>query len=151
MRLYNYITESFNRPYKYKCDGGYGDYDIGYSFETDAGIKYTFDAVLNDEEDGKNSWDIAFYLKDYKNKINLNTQYYFLSGTGDAMRVMATILVIIKDFIKQIKPQYITFDAKEKSRQKLYDRMIKVLSSKFGYKLDRSYKVNSKYYRLVKK
>ena len=159
MRLLQHITESFNRPYKYSFDGNNSREDYEYSFKTDNNVNYTFSATLGFDYGGTkleglikkktdvslnyhdgyfNYFDIQFYIDAEENKRdNIG-----ISGTGDAMRVLATVLVIMKDFLKREEPQIIVFTADEKSRRKLYDRMIKVLSSKFKYKLIGTYSVS---------
>ena len=47
-----------------------------------------------------------------------------VTGQGDASSIFATVFTAIKDYIATHKPDFITFNAKEPSRQKLYSRMI---------------------------
>lgn len=69
-------------------------------------------------------WSIAF-------SIDGNEE---VSGEGDEFKIFSTVVDIIKDFIEENKPTKIRFEAKESSRIKLYNRLAKVLGSKFGYK-----------------
>ena len=145
MRLLHYINESFNRPYKYKIYDKIPFEYFGYKFQTDDGGDYLvdfnyfsqiggnipFEKILMKHNLDTKSYEgyiIAFY------KVEDDRDNIYLTGSGNAQRVLATVLVIIKDFIKREEPQFLTFSAEERSRIKLYDRMIKVLSSKFGYK-----------------
>lgn len=47
-----------------------------------------------------------------------------VTGQGDASSIFATVFTAIKDYIAAKSPDFITFNAKEPSRQKLYSRMI---------------------------
>lgn len=103
---------------------------------------YEFSAAFHaDEED----WGIEFYFEDTKeNKIKSG-----ITGTGDELLIFSTVLKIIDKFIKEKNYPNISFSAEEPSRKKLYDRMIKILSSKYGYKLDKALNYGKKRYRLV--
>lgn len=47
-----------------------------------------------------------------------------VTGQGDASAIFATVFTAIKDYIASKNPDFITFNAKEPSRQKLYSRMV---------------------------
>jgi len=158
MRLLQHITESFNRPYKYKFDSDNMGEKYTYYFETNYDKRYIVTASLGCDYGGSkledivgkkidiyldnnnpyfNFYDIQFYLD--TNSRNKKDSVGIL-GTGDAQRIFATVLVIMKDFLKrEDNPQIIVFMASEKSRKKLYDRMVKTFVSKFGYKWIGSY------------
>lgn len=78
-----------------------------------------------------------------------------ITNTGDEIKVFSTVLDIIKIAISKYEPELIAFGAHEKSRQKLYNRMISVMKSKYGYEIDNNVETqfelgNSKYYVLRK-
>lgn len=52
-----------------------------------------------------------------------------VTGQGDELRILSTIIAILKEFIEKEKPTAIYFaaDREEASRMKLYDRMAKKL------------------------
>ena len=54
---------------------------------------------------------------------------------GNEFKIFATVVDIIKEFIRLEKPNEIQFDAKEGNRAKLYMKMIKKFAPKLGYKL----------------
>lgn len=58
-----------------------------------------------------------------------------LTDTGHSIQVLSTINAIIFEFLEKEKPDFLFYAAKEKSRQKLYDRMTKSLISKTNYEL----------------
>lgn len=84
-------------------------------------IEYEFVASVEDEEQDK-YWNIEFRAVEGPNKFGL-------TGTGNSQKVMATVVAIMKDFIKLYddKITTITFSAKEDSRRALYGKMIKKL------------------------
>lgn len=47
-----------------------------------------------------------------------------VTGQGDASSIFATVFTAIKEYISVKNPDFITFSAKEPSRQKLYSRMV---------------------------
>jgi hypothetical protein len=60
---------------------------------------------------------------------------YHTTGGGDALKILATVLKIIKEFKTAANPAFITFSAdnSEISKVKLYRRMSKTLASTYGY------------------
>ena len=76
-----------------------------------------------------------------------------ITDTGNEIKVFSTVISGITEWVKQYKPKVISFIAKEPSRRKLYERMIRVIGSKLGYKLHKDTKVvdDEKEYYLVRK
>lgn len=66
-----------------------------------------------------------------------------ITGQGDAFKIMATVLDVIKDFIKNHEPKGIKFTADKEegeseewqSREKLYSKMIERFATTVGYKV----------------
>ena len=73
----------------------------------------TFEADSPDEGD-YSLVDIEFSVQDE----------FGVTGAGDASAIFATVHSAIKDYIATHKPDFITFNAKEPSRRKLYSRMV---------------------------
>ena len=159
MKFEEYIKESFNRPYKWKIISE-KKINYIYGFFKDDGTKYQVEIDMWKSNKTTNN-EIKKMLKKYTKHI-LNIKKYWtidfskesgydssssfdITGSGNAQRVFATVLVIIKDFIKrEKKPQFLFFSAENKSRVKLYNRMIKVFASKFGYKFLGIHKVRGR-------
>lgn len=60
---------------------------------------------------------------------------YAVTGTGDSFRVMATVIDIVRAFIATEHPSEIQFSAKERSRRKLYERLLALVSKHIpGYR-----------------
>ena len=57
-----------------------------------------------------------------------------ITGGGKAIEVFNNALVAAKEFVKGEKPKYISFTAKETSRMRLYNVMVKKLAQGLGYK-----------------
>lgn len=56
-------------------------------------------------------------------------------GNKQQFKVFQIVIPRIKEFIDNKKPHNISFSAKEKSREKLYSKMISRFASKWGYKI----------------
>ena len=57
-----------------------------------------------------------------------------ITGGGKPIEVFNNALAAIKELVRREKPKYISFSAKETSRMKLYNVMIKKLAKGLGYK-----------------
>jgi hypothetical protein len=97
-----------------------------YRFGID-GLQYRFDAIFDEDE----GWQIFFGIEKGK-KMDVS-----ITNTGNQNKVFAAVLKCLKIFLNKVKPDRIFFTAKEPSRQKLYDRMSKLLTKMFPYKIDR--------------
>jgi len=145
--LKQYITEAFDKPYrwsKFQEDDTWSKYHA----MTGAGdkLKVVFE---------KWSTGIVNIVFDISGAVGI-------TGEGDAFRVMATVLDIIKDYITNNEPKGLRFTAnKEKyfgqaskeiqSREKLYTKMIERFASKAGYKVKLDKTNYSTNYKLIKK
>ena len=63
------------------------------------------------------------------------TMDWDITGKGKPVEVMNKVLVAFKEFVKMAKPEYVTFTAKESSRMKLYNIMVKKLARGLGFKI----------------
>lgn len=139
------LTEAFDKPYPYKLKKidslmyvAKAKTDDGSSLD----IEFTaveFDHVV---------WNIVFYRNE---KIKV-------TGEGDAMKIFATVLSAVQDFIKKVKPTEISFTAAKEpgedgkgSRAKLYSRMVRTFAGKLGYTFDETPSGEVTTYYLVKK
>ena len=141
------LTEAFDKPYKFKSDGlskKIGD------------VKYTF---MTEVEDGLRGDEVDVHFDTDRfpghDKEPTEDSHYTVSfdregqdgvtGDGDAMRVFATVIAIIKDFVKKRNPKLMGFSAFKDvyasstapgkgSREKLYARMLQRYAGKMGYK-----------------
>ena len=60
-------------------------------------------------------------------------------GTGNALKVFSGVIKALRMFIREYKPERISFSAKQKSRQKLYDRFVKMVEKESKFKLLKTY------------
>lgn len=154
----HYITEVFDNPYKWR--GGH-DVAVGditpdndgviedYVFKTSdgglieltashfwmpAGEKLSFMTV---EKEG-HAVGIEFVKRKHKG-THKDTTTYGMTGEGDAMRILATVLDIINAIIKKHEPAMLYFSGNKHEREKggrvgAYNAIIKRFAVKAGYK-----------------
>tara|TARA_Y100000310_G_C20493524_1_gene720415 strand:- start:508 stop:966 length:459 start_codon:yes stop_codon:yes gene_type:complete len=132
------LNEVLNKPYSYTLK--YDDYSVYTSFITDDKVIYDVEFVLESyiqsiqqpsKRDLKNkAFTLNFTSLDKKNKSS-----QMITNTGDEFRIFATIMAIIKEFIKKFQPSQIWFSALEKSRISLYKKLIKKFAGPLKYKL----------------
>lgn len=133
------LNEAFDKPYRYTGgSGGAKSNTVKYKFynpQKDE-IEVVFEK-LEWSEDGEDYTWIVSFNRDGSDGV---------TGEGDAMRIFATVIAILKDFTKKYKPPTLGFSAfksyddlakakgdKKGSREKLYLRMIKKFAPKLGY------------------
>lgn len=135
-----YLQEVLNKPFPYKWTSknprqyvaqfslSDGEEDIIVMFDN---LRLTSDKAiktLNVPEDmlGSFGYDVSF----------AKGNRFDVTGEGNGFRTFATIKNIFFEFMKIAKPvSFITFTAKESSRQKLYDRMAKMLAHKYMWNI----------------
>jgi hypothetical protein len=154
---FNELTEAFDKPYKFRKQVLYKGY-IVYRFIADD--KSEIDVLFKENEisDDESTWDVTF-------ERGGSTE---VTGEGDAMRVFATVIDVLKDFTKKEKPQELAFGAwksssqlnlpkghpktKElSSREKLYKKLVQRYAGRMGYKYTTQTDDMATVFRLVKK
>ena len=85
-----------------------------------------------DKVDKKETWNVSFHQSTVGGKRATDTG---ITGAGKPIEVFNGALAAIKEFVKGAKPKYIYFSAKEPSRMKLYNLMVKKLASGLGFKV----------------
>ena len=85
-----------------------------------------------DKVDKKETWVSGFVQSKVEGKTKTSTD---ITGAGKPIEVLNKALVAAKEFVKGAKPKYIYFSAKEPSRMKLYNIMVKKLASSMGFKV----------------
>lgn len=129
-----YIEESFDKPYKYTLSTTpFMEYYGSFKLDDGSLVEVMFEANEHADDYEHTMWNIEFKRNGRQSE----------TGEGDAMRIFATVIKMIEDFIKKENPKYILFsalkpadreDRKEKqSREKLYSRLVKRFSGKLGY------------------
>jgi|10_taG_2_1085330.scaffolds.fasta_scaffold16701_2 hypothetical protein len=153
-----YITELFDKPYKWRK---FGNIDVSklnqapklqtYNFNTDDGRHIVVDVSHFILSNGKHITTIEFNDESANKQGQKYNPGYDLTGEGDAMRIMSTVLDTIKDMIKTTNPDMVRFSAdkqqgipgnafklKATGRVKLYKTMVKRFAGKLGYTLDKA-------------
>jgi hypothetical protein len=122
------LTEGFDKPFKWKWDWR-GSLGSDAEFETDDGLEYT---VVFTRYGGPvwervgMIWTVEFKIKDFFK--HGYSDPWAITGSGSAFRVFATVIDIMKDFLKSEKPDVVMFTAVESSRKELYRVMMKRVS-----------------------
>ena len=153
-----HLDEAFDKPYRFTKKKLYDGYVI-YEFKTDDDSNVDVVFMENEISDDESSWVVDFSRKGSM----------AVTGEGDAMRIFATVIEVLKDFAKKEKPQELVFSAEKPawqislpkdhpkkskemgSREKLYKRMVKRYAGKMGYKYTTSTGSSATDFRLVPK
>jgi len=121
-----------------KWVGDYSVDDRDFKFEAFKGI--VDDSELypyEDKVDKKETWFVGF-IQLKPGQIGTGRRRggtTNITGKGKPIEVLNKTLVAAKEFVKGAKPAYIYFSAKEPSRMKLYNIMVKKLASSMGFKV----------------
>ena len=123
----------WNRKSATKWDGVFSVDDREFRFM--ALIGAIDDSELHpyeDKVDKKETWNVSFHQSKVGGKRATDTG---ITGAGKPIEVFNGALAAIKEFVKGAKPKYIYFSAKEPSRMKLYNIMVRKLASGLGFKV----------------
>ena len=85
-----------------------------------------------DKVDKEETWNVSFHQSKIGGKPATDPG---ITGAGKPIEVFNGALAAMKEFVKGTKPKYIYFSAKEPSRMKLYNLMVKKLASSAGFKV----------------
>ena len=153
-----YITEVFDKPYKWSggsvAKGSITPNNDGvpeeYRFKTSDGGTIEVNANHFWRESNKQFGGLKVKKTGHLVGIEfVKNNAYRMTGEGDATRILATVLDIIKSIIKKHEPTTLFFSAdkaqdksdrsgREKTgRAGAYGAIVKRFSSKMGYKSDR--------------
>jgi hypothetical protein len=112
------------------------DYKSAYELDFDKGFDDSLYATAHDD-DGR-VIDITI-TQGHGRKDNAEIEFsrggsLELTGKGDAEKVFATVLTAIDYYLEVIaQPKYLAFQAKEPSRVRFYDALVKRFAPKYGY------------------
>lgn len=111
------LDEILNSPYEYQPIRFYDEGNAVARFNVDPDGDESGDIEVGFHEITPGSYDIVF---DRDGEFKL-------TGQGDAIRILATVAAIVKDFVSTTKPDAISFSAKknEPSRVAVYRRLAK--------------------------
>ena len=158
------LEEAFNRPYKYSLRKTQSNFYIGKFDLPDKGdITVFFEG--HEWSDTESSWGVKFQ-RTHPSRPQGSLD---VTGEGDAMRIFATVIEIIKEFVKKEKPQELAFSAEKPaermtlphdhpkrskelgSREKLYKRLVQRYAGRMGYKYTTQTDNSATDFRLVQK
>lgn len=148
------LNESFDKPYPIRWreeKGRMGGQVVTGIFKTDEGTIYEIKFVIW-EQNGELMGNVEFRQPRAQSQ---GKHPAGILGSGDAMRVFATVIDGIKYITGQAELDSLTFDADKDlpSRVKLYNRMVKKLGNEIGYnaKIDATSDKEVVLYTLTKK
>ena len=147
-----YITELFEKPYSFSSFGTLPNkklFQWAYSDEIDMGDEEGDVANYKFKTDDGRTFVINFNYTVKPMKVICKIDFddigaedeYLLTGRGDAMRILTTVLFTIQKELKRSKPDYVEFSSqkvekeKKTGRTKLYGRMVRQFAGKMGYNL----------------
>ena len=151
MKISEILTESFDQPYPFQLKkDGKMTYSSTVKLPDKTTLYVHFDGMEREEaayldDPDEIEWDIVFTRtalgrrEEIPGRVGSTDQ----TGQGDQMRVLSTVMAVIKEFIKKTNPKYMQFSASKdkklaagedktamQSREKLYARMVKKYLSK---------------------
>lgn len=131
------LLELFDKPLEYTKSSGnqMGMFTDSYKFTTSNNYKYNVNIyhVSDFRSAGINIEGTGIGIDFQNTNVIANDQG--ITNTGSEIEVFSTVLDIVSRAVKELDPEIISFGAHESSRQKLYDRLIKVMLRKFNYEL----------------
>lgn len=118
------LSEVFNMPYPWKVTEQDVDYFQAEFDVKEDNVKYAVD--ISESNLNVHEWNVEF------SRIEMGNPHpeFDTTGTGDQQRIFATVIDIVKAFMKlpDIDPVHMLyFTAKEPSRMKLYQRLARTL------------------------
>ena len=126
------VGEATTKPYKWDDYWDEEDYKE-YGFQTDSGLNYKLEIEVLEGDEERDSAKVAFGIVE-EDGSDYFTDYDKVPTKGELYKVMATVVSILKDFIKKDKQvKYIYFktnklgkdlDKDQSSRLNLYKRYI---------------------------
>lgn len=112
--ILNEVGEGTSKPYKWVMMNDDERYQ-NYGFETDSGLNYRLDLDIQEGDEDKDSAIVSFGVMDDDYFVD----YDVTTNKGELYRIMATVVDILKDFIKNNKDiKYLQFTADKGGLQK---------------------------------
>jgi len=134
------LDETFDQPYSYTWDDrSNGAWRGGFTTKTNDDVEVNI-------ENWQKYWKIEF----------VRNHQHVVTGGGDAMRIFATVIAMIDEFIDIQSPDVIKFSADKSkddkmSRAKLYSTMVKRFATVNGYNSQESIQDGKTTYLLIRK
>lgn len=140
------LNEAFDKPYPTETVTSSKSKE-SRSFTTSEGHEYAIEFNVEESTGEEETWSSEFYLKN-----SPSTRQYAISGTGDQMRVFATVLATMKDFLDRRRPRVLEFLANKKSgtsRDRLYSTLVNRYTPT-GYRVETQEFKSFNVYRIVR-
>lgn len=118
------VEEVFNKPLAYEWKSRAKAYWRGqFILPSKEEIRVVIEKQISGE------WEVEFYRQSHKRDVTTE-----ITGSGDPIPVFSTVIAMIKEWIHSVKPKLFFFSAKEKSRVRLYRKLLERLLT--GYRVD---------------
>lgn len=125
MKLTNILLETFDQPYSWVSTVDKPHIKM-YEFTTSDGIRYEVYIGIDEPQ----TWEVAF-------TANVNKRIkQDKTGTGDSIRVFATVMDIVKSFVKTTYVKMVSFKASKlegTGRSKLYTALVNRYAPQLGF------------------
>lgn len=114
------LDEVLSTPYKFKFTKDGKDFDVEFKTDEQEHVAVNFEWW-----GGPETYIVSFHREGK----------YEITGGGDALRIFATVIKILKTVVEQEKPKFLAFSStkKEQSRISLYQRLIRKFLPGSGY------------------
>lgn len=139
MRAREFVTEAFDQPYPVEWEHSeYGDVDALTRLPDGTILSIMFNQESGHDGSSPSHYSVEFY-RDNSQEV---------TGEGDALKVFATVIEAIRQFVIKMKPDSISFSASKEpevdmakpganvnpeSRAKLYNRLVQRFAGSMGY------------------
>lgn len=143
------INEAFDKPYPTETVTSNKSKE-SHSFTTSEEHEYAIEFDMEESTGGEETWSSEFYLKNPPSKRQYGQ--YSITGTGDQMRVFATVLSTMKDFLDRRRPKVLEFVANKTSgtsRDRLYSTLVNRYTPT-GYRVETQDFQSFNAYRIVR-
>lgn len=127
-KLSHYLNESLNNPYKTNIKKiGAMDYEAETTLPDGSYLRIAINGERISKMPKLDSYEIQFS----------RDGSFAKTDEGDSLRIFATVLDVVKRFVKFAKPDELKFTAAKdfgkNNRERLYKRMGKTLGTKLGF------------------
>lgn len=112
------LLELFTQPYEVKPEDTHSDMK-SYTFTTDEGVEYNIEMMLHQEEPVE-AWNVEF-----TNMTVPSEQRHKVTGSGDQLRVLGTVMDTVTKFAAGLSNGIIVFTSDAANRTSLYERLLK--------------------------
>jgi len=114
-------------------------------------VVFYFDGVMPETKPLESIYDVSFVQLKQTEVGEYGTIH--MTGAGNALIVLKTVIAVIEDFLRRVKPGQLTMSsyAEERGRTKLYNRGVPLLAQQNGYQYEQTEHFGEVTYTLTRK